>query len=671
MPSTLPPGTSSTNLPADRLHGVDPRPGPVDPSRRTPPCLELARWTRYLASPGPEPRASAHLAHLGALAAWTALLAYLTWRVTSTLPASGGDRVAAWVLLGFEALPLGPLLIRTVTLWNIDSRAPRAVMTAEPGLAAVVMIPTYDEPAEVIAPTIAAACALEPAHATWVLDDGNRPWVAELCAAYGARHVTREVHDHAKAGNMNHAFALLDAETAAGGPAYNVVAVLDCDHVPLPHFLTATLGWFDDPELALVQAPQTYYNSGAFDDDGITGEQGMFFHVLLPGRNHDGAGPFWCGSTSLLRIEALRQVGWISTETIVEDMHTTLGLIRAGWKTVYHHQVVALGLAPATAEQYLLQRRRWAMGSMQVLTHERLWGAKRWLSWRNYYEYLTGTVWWLEGVATLAAFMVPIVLLLSGAQTSTAAPGVFALMLASTFFVRLWGVTQLFRGHLHLPTSYALRIFRIPVGLACLWWLMTRRELGFQVTPKGGAQSRVRGQVPLLIRFLVVLTLALLLYAAAGVLGIVPWRATPAATLASAVWLVVGLAALILGVARIAQQRFASSRRNAYRLHLEVPVMVHGHDGHLLDVSLGGAAVVVDAAAPQPGQPVVLVLPQAEPITLEMVRCSQRPVGDVWSLRVRPGDWAAQRVLGLWMFHTPDHAAPGLPAGVPAVGVRG
>ena len=93
----------------------------------------------------------------------------------------------------------------------------------------------------------------------------------------------------------------------------------------------------------------------------------MFFHVLMPARNHDGAGPFWCGSTSLIRARALREIGGIATETIVEDMHTTLGLIRAGWKTVYHHQTLAVGLAPATPEQYLLQRRRWGMGSMQVL----------------------------------------------------------------------------------------------------------------------------------------------------------------------------------------------------------------------------------------------------------------------------------------------------------------
>ena len=57
----------------------------------------------------------------------------------------------------------------------------------------------------------AAACALEPAHETWVLDDGDRPWVADMCAAYGARYVSRPIHDHAKAGNLNHALGVMAA----------------------------------------------------------------------------------------------------------------------------------------------------------------------------------------------------------------------------------------------------------------------------------------------------------------------------------------------------------------------------------------------------------------------------------------------------------------------------
>jgi cellulose synthase (UDP-forming) len=109
-----------------------------------------------------------------------------------------------------------------------------------------------------------------------VLDDGEPPWVAELCAAAGARYVRRSEHTHAKAGNMNHALELMAREIDAGAEPVDVVAVLDRDHVPLPRFLSATLGWFDDPEIALVQAPQTSYNSGAFDDDGDIGNAYRF-----------------------------------------------------------------------------------------------------------------------------------------------------------------------------------------------------------------------------------------------------------------------------------------------------------------------------------------------------------------------------------------------------------
>ena len=56
-----------------------------------------------------------------------------------------------------------------------------------PGRVAV-LIPTYDEAEEVLLPTIAAAVALQPAHETWVLDDGRRPWVAALAHDLGARY---------------------------------------------------------------------------------------------------------------------------------------------------------------------------------------------------------------------------------------------------------------------------------------------------------------------------------------------------------------------------------------------------------------------------------------------------------------------------------------------------
>lgn len=670
------------SLPPQPLTGA-PATGPGAPAGARPAWRALvdraairpgALVTGWAAVLGPMLRESTRsrvTARLGVVSSISALVIYVTWRVAFTLPAGGWNLVAAWILVSFELFPVFSLLIRAVTLWNIDCRAPEPVTDVVPGQRAAALIPTYNEPVEVIAPTIAAACALEPAHQTWVLDDGDRPWVAELCAALGARYVRRDEHAHAKAGNMNHALELMAREADAGAEEIDVVAVLDCDHVPLPSFLTATLGWFADPQLALVQGPQSYYNSGAFDDDGDTGEQGVFFHVLMPARNHDGAGPFWCGSTSLIRVRALREIGGISTETIVEDMHTTLNLLRAGWKTVYHHQILAVGLAPSTPDQYLLQRRRWGMGSMQVLIKERLWAAKRWLSWRNYYEYLSGTLWWLEGVATVLAFLIPAAVLISGAQVSTAPPLVFALVFTTMFAIRLWGARRLYRLHLHWPTTFALRILRVPVGLSCLWWLLTRRTLAFQVTPKSGAEQRRRGQVPGVLWGLLGLLGAVAAYAILGLTGWVPWHSTPAATAASGMWLLLAGVVLIMGIRRIQAVEFATSRRNAYRVAVRATVSLDGVRGELVDISVGGAAVRFPAGTVPAASELELVLPGADPIRMQTVRVTTEPGGgDVVSLRVRFGDWASYRAISLWLFHTPTGAIEGLPAQVPAVAVQ-
>ncbi|MDQ1581975.1 MAG: hypothetical protein QOF36_29, partial [Microbacteriaceae bacterium] len=628
--------------------------------------LGIAGWAAQLGAPSPESTRSRTLAHLGGIAAVAAPILYLTWRIAFTLPVGGWSVGIAWALVIFEALPLAGLVLKVLAVWNIDSHPAPPSSALPAGTRAAVLIPTYNEPVEVLSPTIAAACALEPPHETWVLDDGDRSWVAEMCAAFGARYVSRPTHDHAKAGNMNHALQLMAEEKSAGAPGIDIIAVLDCDHVPLPTFLTATLGWFADPEVALVQGPQCFYNVGAFDDDGLTGEQGVFFNVLMPSRNVPGAGPFWCGSTSLLRVSALQDVGGVATETITEDMHTTLKLIRRGWTTIYHHQTLALGLAPSTPDQYFRQRRRWGMGAMQILAHEKLWAAKSWMSWRNYQEYLQGTLWWLEGIATLIAFFIPVAILFSGAQTSTASPLLFLLIFSAMFAIRLWGSRQLMRGQIDWPTAFALRIFRIPVGLACLWWLITRRRLEFEVTPKGAADERRRGRIPGFLTTLTIVIFAIIFYAIAGVLGWVPWRTDPASTVAATAWLLIAGVVLLLGTQRIRSSEYATSRRNAYRVNLNIPVSLDDQPAVLEDISLGGASVRLTADAVVTDL-VHLKLPGAGEIPLDVVRVSPEDAGFVIaSLRIRPTDWATYRVVALWLFHTPQ-GVPGMQPGVPAV----
>jgi site-specific recombinase XerD len=99
-------------------------------------------------------------------------------------------------------------------------------------------------------------------------------------------------------------------------------------------------------------------------------------------------------------------------------------------------------------------------------------------------------------VGTVFAFLIPAIVLVSGAQVSTADPLVFTAVFVVMFTIRLWGARRMYRLHLHWLTAFALRILRVPVGLSCLWWLITRRTLEFQVTPKSGADDRLRGRAP-------------------------------------------------------------------------------------------------------------------------------------------------------------------------------
>jgi len=65
------------------------------------------------------------------------------------------------------------------------------------------------------------------------------------------------------------------------------------------------------------------------------------------------------------------------------------------------------------------------------------------------------------------------------------------------------------------------------------------------------------------------------------------------------------------------------------------------------------------------------VLPgQGEPILLETVRVRGEGASEIASFRVRFGDWAAYRVIALWLFHTPAGVTEGLPDGVPVVALR-
>ena len=200
------------------------------------------------------------LIRIVAVLSLTAGTLYVTWRWGWSLNMQFWFIAVPLVVAETYALIDGFLF--AITIWKIKIRGP----APEPpdGATVDVYITTYNEPVELVAATARAARDIRWPHETWILDDGARPEMRAAAEELGVGYVTRSEDwqgksRHAKAGNLNNALFQTTGE---------FLLILDADQIPEPEILDRTLGWFRDPEVALVQTPQWFSNVSDADPLG-------------------------------------------------------------------------------------------------------------------------------------------------------------------------------------------------------------------------------------------------------------------------------------------------------------------------------------------------------------------------------------------------------------------
>jgi cellulose synthase/poly-beta-1,6-N-acetylglucosamine synthase-like glycosyltransferase len=523
-------------------------------------------------------------------------VAYLVWRVAFTL---GGDYWLAIPLWLLEVHAIGGLALFTFSLWNLDAVRPVPAVV-QTDLRIAVLIPTYNEDREVLLPTIAAAVSLEPPHETWVLDDGERPWVRRLAAELGATYLARPQHTHAKAGNLNYALEYVTAD---------IVGVLDADHVPTPGFLSHMLGYFADAHVAVVQSPQDFYNVDSFEHElnrswfwpsrrSVSfNEQRLFYRALQPGKNRWNAA-FWCGTSALVRVAALRDVGGVAQETLTEDIHTTIRMHRHGWNTVFHNEALAYGLAASDAEQYQLQRRRWGTGAMQLLRLEHPL-TRRGLTLPQRLAYAATLLGWFDAWRSLGYVLLPLAVLFAGASPIAAPLTTFLVFFGVVFLLQRAALSLLARGLAPQGLATLFDFIRMQTNLQATLSLLFERERRFAVTDKGGSTLRRRVRAPRLLWGLLALTGAAGAWFGLTLAGLTPveyavrWTAYGAAG-----WAVVNGVFLSLAIRRIRSDRFAADRRTGVRLRTGGQVRLDDRSADLIDTSAGGALVRCQSPPP-------------------------------------------------------------------------
>jgi cellulose synthase (UDP-forming) len=288
-----------------------------------------------------------------------------------------------------------------------------------------VLITTYNEEEAILERTIVGALGIDfPGVRVWVLDDGRRAWLAALCRSKGALYLARPDNRHAKAGNINHALEHLRQDPDP--PEF--VAVFDADFVPQRNFLWRTLPLFHDAAVGLVQTPQHFFNKDPIQANLLVGhvwpdEQRFFFDHVLPSKDAWGAA-FCCGTSSVIRVSALQQIGGFPTDSVTEDFLLSLHLDRAGWKTVYQKEHLSAGLAPEGMAEYLTQRGRWCLGLMQICRSASGPLSRAPLSLRYRLGLLDAFLYWSGGfLFKLFCLITPIVYWFTGVTVGTASAG--------------------------------------------------------------------------------------------------------------------------------------------------------------------------------------------------------------------------------------------------------
>jgi cellulose synthase (UDP-forming) len=556
---------------------------------------------------------------------------YVAWRFADTLPPFELrlDSLYAWGFSLVEALAclgwtLGFLNLSRTKERSGEATEQRAWLDRlEQPPRVDVLIATYNEDKGILERSIIGALGIDfPDLRVWVLDDGRRPWLEKLCAEKGALYLTRPDNAHAKAGNINHALAVLRDEPDP--PEF--VAIFDADFVAHRDFLSRAVPLFHGPSVGLVQTPQHFFNRDPIQSNLLVGdvwpdEQRFFFDHVLASKDAWGAA-FCCGTSSVTRMRVLEDCGGFPTDSVTEDFLLTPRLDRKGWRTIYLNERLSAGLAPEGMKEYMTQRGRWCLGLMQIIRSPMGPLTRGRLSLPLRVGLIDAFLYWsVSFLFKLLCLLVPIVYWFTGLTLGTASAsdvvGHFLPYYAAVMITLYWTTGGLVQPVL----TDVSHVLTMPAALrATVTGLLKPRGHGFKVTAKGGDRGRVLVQWSMLGRFglLSGLTVVGMLYGSFA--DYTPERQAAGSTAIVVFWSVYNVVVLLLAMAACVEfPRFRTEERVTTAERVRVSAGGCTFTAPLTDLSVTGARV----RAPSPGHAgavVRLTLPDVGEIAARIVR---------------------------------------------------
>lgn len=416
------------------------------------------------------------------LCAFTLCLRYLHWRLFHTLNViePGGLAISLSLWLA-ECYAFSTIVLLLVQVGVSSRRTMPTPLAAPAGFepSVDIFIPIYSESCTILENTLLGACAMAYAHKRiYVLDDSHREDVAQLAGRYGASYI-KGPRQHAKAGNLNHALTQTSGE---------LIVVFDTDHIPVTSFLRETIPFFADARMGFVQTPHHFYNQDIFQralhtSSRVPNEQDLFNHAIQGGRQQWN-GSFFVGSGAVFRRTAIVEMNGFKLMSITEDIHTSQHLHARGWKSAFVDKDLAVGLTAENLASYLVQRRRWMLGCLQIFFKDNPLLC-RGLSMRHRLGYFASLYYFFFPVARVIFWVTPLYFLFFHLHPIFADVSIlvayllpFLVLLPLISSVLLPGWPRLLWSTVY-ESTVCFPLFR------SMFDLVLPKRLGFKVTPKG------------------------------------------------------------------------------------------------------------------------------------------------------------------------------------------
>jgi cellulose synthase/poly-beta-1,6-N-acetylglucosamine synthase-like glycosyltransferase len=268
------------------------------------------------------------------------------------------ELAALAVTLVLSGYLIAELLIAVLRPWP---RAPPDPDRALPFVS--VVIPTYDEPNEILRATIESWEAVRyPAFEVILADDSTEPVRLDSTRV---RVLRRHHREGFKGGALRDAFDHLH-------PLSEWMFVFDADYVVDPDVLVR----FSDHFRPGVGGIQGFMRMGLNDRPSILTRFSEALHevagVLLAGRYRYRGFVGVQGTVQAYRVEAIRAMGGLAPQTTAnEDLDTSFRLRKAGWAIVYDPTIAGRGIAPERYSTFFTQISRWT--ATTVREYRRHW----------------------------------------------------------------------------------------------------------------------------------------------------------------------------------------------------------------------------------------------------------------------------------------------------------